>query len=123
MKQDPMFALPRVWQAVSYAGMAIGLFLLFFLGARAFAQITDSAHVQGKPRQQTGIPGLGLTPVLPNGLIEVSTISQAPEPQLTSQDSSTGSGFSEDMTKREQAHLLHGVEKQAKDLEKNVPNR
>jgi hypothetical protein len=79
MKQEYAFILSRIWRPVSYAMMAIGVFLLFFLGARALAQITDPSQVQGKPRQHHDNGGVGFTPFFPLGLGSSSPMIEAEE--------------------------------------------
>lgn len=68
-------ALSKVLQTASYAIMAVGLFLLFFLGARAFGQITDPAQVQGRPRQQGNRPGFGVASLISTGLVDSTSSS------------------------------------------------
>lgn len=74
MRQDPI-TLSKIWQTVSYGFMAIGLFLLFFLGAQAFARITDASQVVGKPRQKPTPADYALQTVLP--LVSSNNVSAA----------------------------------------------
>lgn len=80
MKQESAFILSRIWRPVSYAMMAIGVFLLFFLGARALAQITDPSQVQGRPRHHHDTGGTGFTSFLPLGFGGSSPITKVVEP-------------------------------------------
>jgi len=74
MRQDPL-TLSKIWQTASYGFMAIGLFLLFFLGAQAFARITDPSQVIGKPRQKPTPADYALQTVLP--LVSSNNVSTA----------------------------------------------
>lgn len=65
MRQDSFFTLSRVGQTAGYALMAVGLFLLFFLGAQAFGRLTDPAQVYGQPRQKPSSTDYVLQSVIP----------------------------------------------------------
>jgi hypothetical protein len=84
MRQDSYTTFSKATQTVSYGVIAVGLFLLFYIGARAFAQINDQEYVEGKPRQQSGAASLGLEALLPvdweSSASMVETVSTVPPP-------------------------------------------
>jgi hypothetical protein len=65
MKQDSILTLSKIWQTLTNIVLAVGIFLLFFLGAKALAQLTDSSQVIGRPRQHVNKAGMGLSSFLP----------------------------------------------------------
>lgn len=121
MRQDPAITLSKIWQTASYGFMAIGLFLLFFLGAQAFAKITDASQVVGKPRQKPSPVDYAMHTVLPFvNSTSVSTVSPAVDAVTQPSDDKQSS-------KETREHAARGQEvasdKSSKSADQQINNK